>query len=77
MELLKQNIDNVSFSTRLFSDTKWIITFQDIQCDTPNSSNSDDDFIINVNNFISKEPIKYQFNKQSKNISDFEYHQKT
>ena len=68
MELLKQSIDKVSFNTKLFSDTKWVITFEDIQCDTPNSSNSDDDFIINVSKFIPKEPIKHTFKKQSKDI---------
>jgi hypothetical protein len=41
MELLKDKIDKTSDCTKLFSNTKWVISFDDI-CKTPNSSSGDD-----------------------------------
>jgi peptidoglycan hydrolase CwlO-like protein len=38
MELLKNKIDKTSQCLMLFPHTKWIISFDDIECDTPNSS---------------------------------------
>lgn len=41
MELLKNEIDKTTQCAMIFSHTKWIISFDDIQCDTPNSSYDD------------------------------------
>jgi len=41
MELLKNKIDKTSQCAMFFSHTKWIISLNDIQCDTPTSSYDD------------------------------------
>jgi archaellum component FlaC len=41
MELLKNKIDNTAQCAIIFPHTKWIISLDDIQCDTPNSSYDD------------------------------------
>ena len=41
MELLKNKIDNTAQCVIIFPHTKWIISLDDIQCDTPNSSYDD------------------------------------
>ena len=38
MEFLKNEIDKTAQCAMIFSHTKWIISFDDIQCDTPTSS---------------------------------------
>lgn len=43
MEILKHKIDKNSICTKLFSDTKWVISFD---CDTPNSSSEEGDICI-------------------------------
>ena len=62
MELLKNKIDKTSQCVMLFSHTKWIITFDDIQCDTPTSSYDgiqyfDKDPINDIKDPIIKDPI--------------------
>jgi len=41
MELLKNKIDNTAQCAIIFPHTKWIISLDNIQCDTPNSSYDD------------------------------------
>ena len=63
MEFLKNEIDKTAQCAMIFSHTKWIISFDDIQCDTPTSSDDiqyfDKEFFDDIKDPISdiKDPI--------------------
>ena len=58
MEFLKNEIDKTAQCAMIFSHTKWIISFDDIQCDTPTSSD-DIQYFDDIKDPISdiKDPI--------------------
>ena len=58
MELLKNKIDKISQCSMLFPNTKWIISFDDIQCDTPNSSYDDIEYFDKEFFDDIKDPVK-------------------
>jgi archaellum component FlaC len=63
MEFLKNEIDKTAQCAMIFSHTKWIISFDDIQCDTPTSSDDiqyfDKEFFDDIKDPINdiKDPI--------------------
>ena len=76
MEFLKNEIDKTAQCAMIFSHTKWIISFDDIQCDTPTSSD-DIQYFDDIKDPISdiKDPISdIKINKiEKKDIGPLEF----